>query len=64
MELDESLLTDDDWAKLEETAKQIIKNATRDLILWSEVLKHVRAKREELPAELRSLAEGDPGSAG
>ena len=55
MELDEKSLTVDDWQKLEETAESIIKNSTRDLILWTEVLKHVR----ELKDKAGSVADGD-----
>ena len=47
MEIDEKNLTLNDWQALEATAKEIIKNSSRDFILWSNVLKEVE-KQEEL----------------
>jgi len=47
MEIDEKALTLNDWQALEATAKEIIKNSSRDFILWSNVLKEVE-KQEEL----------------
>lgn len=41
MEIDEKTLTEKDWKTLEETADQIIQNATRDLFLWTNVRKEV-----------------------
>jgi hypothetical protein len=45
MELDPSLLKSSDWEKLEETALTIIKNSTRDFILWSFVLAEVQRQK-------------------
>lgn len=50
MEINKELLTKKDWETLEETADTIIKNATRDLILWSEVknnITRIKEKNEE-----------------
>jgi len=41
MEIRPSDLSIEDWEKLEKTAEEIISNATRDLILWTNVLKEV-----------------------
>lgn len=45
MEIKEENLSLNDWETLEGTAKEIIKNATRDLVLWSNVLKEVEKQK-------------------
>lgn len=42
MEINEKNISLKDWKTLEETADTIIANATRDLILWSNVKKEIK----------------------
>ena len=42
MEIKEENIQIEEWEKLEETANTIIKNASRDLILWNAVLKSIQ----------------------
>ena len=48
MKIDETIIALEDWNQLRETANTIIKNATRDLILWTEVKSKVEKKIKEL----------------
>lgn len=51
MEIKPQDLNLNDWQALEATAKEIIKNATRDLILWSNVLKEVEKQEAKWKKE-------------
>jgi len=51
MEIKPEMLNLTDWEALEETANQIIKNATRDLILWTNVLKEVEKQKKKCKIE-------------
>lgn len=50
MEVKTSYLDDEDWASLQETADTILKNASRDLILWTHVKNEVVNQRTKCQA--------------
>jgi len=51
MQINKELLSKEDWEQLKKTAQEIIKNATRDLILWTNVLENVECQIKDMSKE-------------